>query len=321
MKEVENKGPAISVIVPIYNVSQYIRQCLDSLNNQSFQNIEVIMIDDGSPDDSGKIAEEYVRDKYPIFRIIHTENRGLSAARNLGISEAKGQWIMLVDSDDWVDRRFCERAYNAAIENDADMVLFGYRKTTDMNGEIVVSDEGTQSEIITNEKAYEIGETAPWNKLYKKELFDNIKYPVGHAFEDYAVTHQLVYAAKRIAWIKDRLYFYRIREGSICSSVVHDKDRLEMSIRRYDELVKLGYPEEKAWAQLVEIALKCYGRSDKEVRCEAAKVLDKVEKIPAELSKKTKGKMKLWLINKHLYRLVYKMILAKKYKQVNMLFS
>ncbi len=99
-------NPLISVIVPIYNVEKYVRKCLDSLKNQTMKQIEVICIDDGSTDESGRIAEEYKSEDWPKFRVIHTENRGLSAARNCGIDEALADWIMFVDSDDWVESEF-----------------------------------------------------------------------------------------------------------------------------------------------------------------------------------------------------------------------
>lgn len=123
----ENKieDPLISVIVPIYNVEKYVRKCLESLKNQTMKEIEVICIDDGSTDRSGLIADEYESSEFPIFRVIHTENRGLSAARNRGLDEARAEWIMFVDSDDWVDKEFCRVPYENAIENKADMVIFG----------------------------------------------------------------------------------------------------------------------------------------------------------------------------------------------------
>ena len=113
--------PLISVIVPIYNVERYVRKCLDSLVAQTMKQIEIICIDDGSTDRSGQIAEEYVGiHEGVLFRVIHTENQGLSAARNRGIDEARSQWIMFVDSDDWVDEKFCETPYKTAVEKQAE---------------------------------------------------------------------------------------------------------------------------------------------------------------------------------------------------------
>lgn len=122
--EMDMQQPLISVIVPIYNVEKYVRKCLDSLVAQTLREIEVICIDDGSTDRSGEIADEIARDD-ARFRVIHTENRGLSAARNRGIDEARSQWLMFVDSDDWVSPEFCRVPYEAAIEYGADLVIFG----------------------------------------------------------------------------------------------------------------------------------------------------------------------------------------------------
>ena len=125
----KQKKPLISVIVPIYNVAPYIRKCLDSLKRQTMKEIEVICIDDGSTDESGKIAEEYESQEWPVFRIIHTENRGLSAARNRGIDEAQADWLMFVDSDDWVSNEFCRTPYEVAIKYNSDLIVFWLYKS------------------------------------------------------------------------------------------------------------------------------------------------------------------------------------------------
>ena len=160
--------PLISVIVPIYNVEPYLRNCLDSLKNQTLKQIEVIMIDDGSTDDSGKIAEEYVSETYPIFRCIHTENRGLSAARNRGIDEARAEWIMFVDSDDWVDREFCRISYKKAINNGSDLIIFGYFSVK--NGWII-KNKLRFAGVLSREMAIKHVDSYAWNKLYRKYLF------------------------------------------------------------------------------------------------------------------------------------------------------
>ena len=122
-------APLVSVIVPNYNVERYVRKCLDSLRGQTLREIEVICIDDGSTDESGRIVDEYAKEDERL-RVIHTENRGLSAARNRGIDEARADWLMFVDSDDWVDPDFCKVPYEAAIENQADLVIFAVCKVT-----------------------------------------------------------------------------------------------------------------------------------------------------------------------------------------------
>ncbi len=125
------KGPLISVIVPIFNIEKYVRKCLDSLVNQTLKEIEIICVDDGSTDASGLIADEYCNtdgrgngNEWPLIRVIHTQNHGLSAARNRGIDEERAKWLMFVDSDDWVGEEFCMAPYEAAVKYGADLVIF-----------------------------------------------------------------------------------------------------------------------------------------------------------------------------------------------------
>ena len=156
--------PLISVIVPIYNVEKYVRKCLESLRGQTLKQIEVICIDDGSTDSSGAIADEYELSEYPIFRVIHTENRGLSVARNRGIDEAKADWIMFVDSDDWVDPRFCEIPWKAAQEYGCDLVAF--QAYTVKRGRVKKPKKTERSVGVVDEMAaYKKAGVVVWNKL------------------------------------------------------------------------------------------------------------------------------------------------------------
>jgi glycosyltransferase involved in cell wall biosynthesis len=168
----EKIGPLISVIVPIYNVEKYVRKCLDSLLHQTLKQIEIICIDDGSTDGSGAVAEEYRSDEYPIFRIIHTENSGLSAARNRGIAEAQAEWLMFVDSDDWVEYEFCEIPWIAAKEYLADLVIFNSRIIKNNKRINKQSIPSQHYGLVSHESAIEFGDVVAWNKLYKHSLFD-----------------------------------------------------------------------------------------------------------------------------------------------------
>ena len=117
----------ISVIVPVYNVERYLRQCIESITNQSYKNLQIILIDDGSKDNSGKICDEYA-EKDKRVEVIHKENTGVSAARNTGLDNAKGEWITFVDADDWVEKNFCEILIKKATENESDCIACGYNK-------------------------------------------------------------------------------------------------------------------------------------------------------------------------------------------------
>ena len=304
-----NEGPLISVIVPIYNVAPYLRKCLDSLKGQTLKDIEVICIDDGSTDESGLIAGEYATDTR--FRIIHTENRGLSAARNRGIDEAKADWLMFVDSDDWVDKEFCRIPYEAAVENEADLVIFRSYEVSERGR--VIRKRKYKRPITTGllecEAAIDNAGTVAWRKLYKRILFETVRYPEGHVYEDFATTHNLVYGANRIISISDQLYYHRHRKGSISQLLSSDKDRLAMSKLRCEELIKLGHQPYKAKIQVFETALRCYGRArdtDTPLCKEVEETLQRIKGIPAGFTGKEKAMMLVWHINKDLYRFIYK---------------
>ena len=275
----EQKRPLISVIVPIHNVAPYLRKCLDSLKNQTMKQIEVICIDDGSTDESGKIADEDESREWPIFRIIHTENRGLSAARNRGIDEAQADWLMFVDSDDWVHADYCEIPYEAAIENMADLVAFQFYEVTE-NERVKKQIRTLKSiELIDSEKAVDLNGPAVWRKMYRKELFNIIRFPEGIVFEDLAIMHKLLYSAERIISIPNRLYYHRFRTKSISHMFSEDSIRLTVSKQRYREITKYGYPEKKAKAQLVTEALRCCGRAE----CIESSLYEEAEKLLKDL--------------------------------------
>lgn len=297
--------PIISVIVPIYNVEPYIRKCLDSLQNQTMKEIEVICIDDGSTDKSGDIAEKYASTDFPIFRIIHTENRGLSAARNRGIAESRAPWLMFVDSDDWVDSRFCEIPWIVSQENDADLVIFGKNIVT-RSGKIRRENNRFQTEIINHETAIDVGGITVWNKFYKSNLFQEIRFPEGHVYEDIAITHKLVYCANRIVRVPNKLYFHQIRNNSIGHNLLNETDRLAMSKLRTKELIEFGYPREKAMTSLYRSALRSFGASSIETAIEASEILSKIKGFPQSFSKKERVKLAAWRLNRALYRCLYR---------------
>lgn len=298
--------PLISIIVPIYNVAPWLRKCLDSLKNQTLKQIEIICVDDGSIDESGRIADEYVTgiDEYPIFRIYHTENRGLSAARNRGIDEARADWIMFVDSDDWVEPKFCELPWNAAYEYSAEIVAFDsvdekkgkaikkrYKSTIMPNG------------LVEKNTAHEYGSVSAWNKLYKKRLFTSIRYPEGRVYEDGATTHKLINEANGIVIIQDCLYHHLERKGSIVhTSTVSNKRDAYISIReRYDFLIAHGYPKDKIISSLCGAAigfLSVTKPSDDELFISARDVVNSVNGVPKSLTAKQKMALLAWKINK-----------------------
>ncbi|OTP26705.1 glycosyltransferase family 2 protein [Enterococcus mundtii] len=215
----------ISIIVPVYNVEKYLRNCVDSILNQTFKNFELILVDDGSLDDSGKICDEYVK-KDKRVRVLHKENGGLSSARNAGIEYAHGRYLGFIDSDDYIEPDMYELLYNNMVHEDADLSICGIYdvyegkepiKKTRIK-EIVPSDEALllilQGNIISVHAV---------NKLYKKELFNNLRYPVGKYHEDSFIIVDLLDNCKKVAIDSTQKYYYVHRLGSINTETFSDK--------------------------------------------------------------------------------------------------
>ncbi|MBX4258632.1 glycosyltransferase [Clostridium estertheticum] len=216
-------NPLISIIVPIYNVEVYIRNCVDSILGQSYENLEIILVDDGSPDNCGDICDEY-RSKDKRIKVIHKKNGGLSSARNAGIDIASGDYLGFIDSDDWIERDMYESLYNAIIEHKADIsvcgryIVEGDKITTISDSEKaqVFTRSEALSELVLDE--YSGMKNFAWDKLYKKELFDDIRYPEGKYYEDIFTTYKLFSKSNKIVDIKSPKYYYLLREDSICGS-------------------------------------------------------------------------------------------------------
>lgn len=210
----------ISVVVPIYNVEKYLHRCVDSIINQTYKNLEIILVDDGSLDSCPKICDDYSK-KDNRIKVIHKKNGGLSDARNAGMKIAKGEYISFVDSDDWIEHEMMERLYEVMVETNGDIASCGVR---------MVWDDNTPSKMLTKsngkfvldscEKAMdslisaEIIQTV-WNKLYKTEIVKKILFPYGKINEDEFWTWQVVAASNKVVSIDIPLYNYFQRAGSI----------------------------------------------------------------------------------------------------------
>lgn len=208
----------ITIIVPVFSVEQYLPHCITSILNQTYTNLEILLIDDGSQDKCGVICEEYAK-KDSRVRVFHTENRGLAAARNLGLKEAKGEYIGFVDSDDWVETDMYRVLLRHMQATDSDVCICGFWSET-----VSCTKRFFYTEALYNGKESlaalingEIGNYT-WNKLYRKELFKDICFPVGKYYED-VVTICAVLSNSRITVILDMpLYHYRQRSDSITYS-------------------------------------------------------------------------------------------------------
>ncbi len=209
----------ISVIVPIYRVENYIRKCIDSIIGQTYTALEIILVDDGSPDNCGIICDEYAESDSRI-RVIHKENGGLSSARNTALDVIRGDWIICIDSDDYVHPDMIKRLYNAAINSNSDISICSHYIekgdklliTERVEDDIKIWDKHTALYRLVEDR--EVKNYA-WGKLYKAELFDGVRYPEGRNYEDVATTYYLFDKAQKIIKIPDYLYYYLIREDGI----------------------------------------------------------------------------------------------------------
>ena len=236
----------ISIIIPIYNVEKYLRRCLDSIINQTLKDIECLLINDGSPDQSQKIIDEYVS-KYPhLFKSYIKENGGLSDARNFGLNYVTGEYIAFVDSDDWIEPTMYEKMYETAINQSADLVVCDFLMEWELTG---VSNyiQGLRCDSNDASKNFLISPPSAWNKLYKAELFlkTNIRYPIGLWYEDLATTAKLIPFCENISYVDEAFVHYIQREGSIMSTINEKMLDIYKAIESIEEYYKKNEIYEK----------------------------------------------------------------------------
>lgn len=214
----------ISIVVPVYNVEKYLQRCLNSIQKQSYTNLEIILVDDGSKDSSGSICEEIAKTDDRI-QVIHKENGGLSDARNVGVKHATGEYIAFVDSDDYLDENYVLYLYEICKKNSAEIAICRHKRTSqdDEKGE-----NGYSAEVFTNVEALEHMlyqkkfNMSAWAKLYKRALFDGVAYPKGEIYEDVNTTYKLIERAKRVGYCTNHLYFYYANPQSITTNSFHE---------------------------------------------------------------------------------------------------
>ena len=243
------KGKLISIIVPIYNVENYLDRCLKSIINQSYKNLEIILVEDASTDHSQEIAEKYRKIDERIKLLVHQKNAGLSAARNTGLANATGQYIGFVDSDDYIEEDMYQVLYELLEKNDADISICGHKRITEktvnttenQKEDIKLYDsEGAIREILVGKTM----DNFAWDKLFKKELFKLIKFPLGKYTEDIAIMYLLFHKANRIVETNKKKYNYVIRGDSITGIKSKQKmyDFLEINLERY-QFIDQHYPK------------------------------------------------------------------------------
>ena len=244
-----NGTPDVSVIVPVYNVEHYIQHCLQSLVDQTCScKYEIIVVNDGTKDNSMAIVHRFAKE-YSFIKIIEQDNAGLSAARNTGIRNATGEFLVFVDSDDYVSPDYIKLLYESAVSNGSDVACCNYRNIVNENGtgvnNFLKHSTGVYSgEKILREVLQDITvRSYVWNKMYRRSIFtdNNLQFPVGVNFEDLAVTPQVFYYAKKVSFIPQALYYYVHREGSITGSI--SKRDIRNYLQAYSTLRK--FMEEK----------------------------------------------------------------------------
>lgn len=265
------RNDLISIIIPVYKVEKYLNRCVNSVVNQSYKNIEIILVDDGSPDKCPEICEEWARKDCRI-KVIHKENGGLSDARNKGLEFAKGTYVCFVDSDDYVAKTYVETLYGLIRSKKTDISAVSLKEVFSLEPEI---NNNTVGEGVTT--VFE-GRTAlkqlffddtfanyAWNKMYKRNLFEDVKFPVGRKMEDLGTTYKLLLKAERIAYSTEVLYYYFQREDSILHKVDLDfyRDKFELARERYEKIQDI-YPDLREndffyFGVLLETYPKLYG--------------------------------------------------------------
>ena len=213
----------ISIIVPVYGVEKYLKRCIDSILRQTYKKIEILLVDDGSPDACGSICDEYAA-KDSRVRAFHKQNGGLSDARNYGIDRAKGDYLCFVDPDDYIADDYCRLMYETSIKENADIVICNYaefksdtckavtRQIYDVS--VITSYEALKRLYSPDGKMYPVA----WNKLYKKSVVADIRFPIGVINEDEFTTYKYILNSERIAVLDSVLYYYYNNENSITSN-------------------------------------------------------------------------------------------------------
>ncbi len=225
----------VSIIVPVYNTASYLEKCLDSLVNQTLKEIEIIVVNDGSSDNSQDIIDDYIK-KYPnLIKGFKNKNLGISKTRNFGITKAKGQYIAFIDSDDYVDVNVFLDGYEFASLNDLDIVVWDFYKYFENSKRIeeVRTPDFKISSIKDNPKLiFEIN-YAPWNKLYKREIFNKFEFPV-IKYEDFAILPQILCSVQKIGKINKCYNYYLVRNNSE-TTIMDDKvfDILKILNKQY----------------------------------------------------------------------------------------
>lgn len=216
------KEELISIVVPVYKVEKYLNKCIESILNQTYKNLEIILVDDGSPDRCGEICDEYAK-KDDRVKVVHQENRGVSACRNLGIDISNGDFVGFIDSDDYIAENMYQQLYETIKKDGTDMAICDFLYVDEAEIPVTAMNEKSpiRSEVLSCwQMLKKLVEPMhwyyilPWNKLYKKEILTKNRFPEGKRYEDEVIAHWIMGECDNVSCIKEKLYFYRQQKGS-----------------------------------------------------------------------------------------------------------
>lgn len=240
----------VSVIVPVYNVEKYLDRCLNSILSQTYKNMEIILVDDGSKDSSSAICDKYGEQDNRI-KVYHKENGGLSSARNFGIEKAKGDWLYFIDSDDWIDINTINTLINSALKNDCQIAMGSYIFCSSQK-EFEKADVNKSIELYTPKEALsEMTSGLKYvffahNRLFKKDLFYDITFPLGKLFEDMYTIYKVIDKADKIVYNSEAKYAYFQRDDSITHNKFNSKQMdWYFALQEYKQFCLINYPELK----------------------------------------------------------------------------
>lgn len=243
--EQNKEQPLITIAVTIYNIKEYIQRSIDSVRNQTYHNLEILLVDDGSNDGSEKICDEYEKIDSRI-RVIHKKNGGPSEARNTAIEQAKGEYIAFVDGDDWIDENMYENMYYAMKSSDAELAVCAYKTVSQKhisdptNNTIIYFETDEALESFIREEEDVCIQNAAWNKLFKKELLRELRFPVGKLYEEIVFTTKLLHEAKKVVYLNQGYYNYVTdRSGSIMNAGINARiftDQIPLYYEKRDYL-------------------------------------------------------------------------------------
>lgn len=257
----------ISIIIPAYNVEKYLDQCLTSVTEQTYENLEVLLIDDGSTDNTGILCDQWGA-KDQRIRVIHQENKGLALTRHIGIQQSRGEFLYFVDSDDYLDCDLCYRIMDIFMKNEVDIVSFNCYRVTE-TGTVQGVTEKAKVGCYSQKQALEelllgnINNYFP-NKMYKRHVFEGVDCVVGRVWEDVGTTYKLFFNAEKIYVTDEPLYYYRKRKNSIVSKV-SEKALCDIFCLRYQQYIdiKERYPDTAMFGlpNVLTASLNLYDRS------------------------------------------------------------